>query len=59
MTRQPVFLRSIPKINLLARTIGFKRLKAEKFLTSNEPEKHNWNDSFVLKKMKKKERGNI
>lgn len=42
---------SIPEIGLLAELTGFKILKAEEFLTGNEPSDKTWGVCFLLKKV--------
>lgn len=42
---------SIPEIDLLAKLTGFKVLKAEEFLTGNEPSNNTWGVCFILKKI--------
>jgi SAM-dependent methyltransferase len=42
---------SIPEIELLARLTGFKIIKAEEFLTSNQPSTDTWGVCFILKKV--------
>lgn len=41
---------SIPEIGLLAELTGFEILKAEEFLTGNEPSEKTWGVCFILKK---------
>jgi len=41
---------SIPEINLLATHTGFEVLKAEEFLTGNQPSENTWGVNFILKK---------
>jgi SAM-dependent methyltransferase len=40
---------SVPEIELLAMSSGFKLLKAEEFLTGNEPSINTWGVNFILK----------
>jgi SAM-dependent methyltransferase len=42
---------SIPEIGLLAKLTGFEVLKAEEFLTGNEPSEKTWGVCFILKKI--------
>jgi SAM-dependent methyltransferase len=42
---------SIPEIRLLAETTGFVLVKAEEFLTGNEPSENSWGVCFILKKL--------
>jgi SAM-dependent methyltransferase len=41
---------SIPEIKLLAELTGFELVKAEEFLTGNQPSKSTWGVNFILKK---------
>jgi len=41
---------SIPEISLLATLTGFKLLKAEEFVTGNQPSENTWGVNFILKK---------
>ena len=41
---------SIPEIDLLATFTGFELLKAEEFLTGNQPSENTWGVNFILKK---------
>lgn len=41
---------SIPEIGLLATFKGFELLKAEEFLTGNQPSENTWGVNFILKK---------
>jgi SAM-dependent methyltransferase len=41
---------SIPEISLLATFTGFQLLKAEEFLTGNQPSENTWGVNFILKK---------
>jgi SAM-dependent methyltransferase len=41
---------SIPEIGLLSAFTGFEVLKAEEFLTGNEPSENTWGVNFILKK---------
>ncbi|MCX6327732.1 MAG: class I SAM-dependent methyltransferase [Bacteroidia bacterium] len=41
---------SIPEIDLLAKLTGFEILRAEEFLTGNEPSENTWGVNFILKK---------
>lgn len=41
---------SIPEIEFLAEISGFKLLKAEEFLTGNEPSERTWGVNFILMK---------
>ncbi|MBS1505283.1 MAG: methyltransferase domain-containing protein [Bacteroidetes bacterium] len=38
----------VPEINLLAEQTGFKVIKAEEFLTSNQPSNQTWGVNFIL-----------
>jgi SAM-dependent methyltransferase len=42
---------SIPEIELLASHTGFKILRAEEFLTGNDPSEHTWGVCFILSKV--------
>lgn len=42
---------SIPEIKLLAESTGFAVVKAEEFLTGNEPSENSWGVCFILKKI--------
>ncbi len=42
---------SIPEIDLLATFTGFELLKAEEFLTGNQPSENTWGVNFILKKI--------
>lgn len=41
---------SIPEVEFLAEITGFKLVKAEEFLTGNEPSEHTWGVNFILMK---------
>ena len=41
---------SIPEIKLLAEFSGFEFLKAEEFVTGNEPSPVTWGVNFILRK---------
>jgi len=47
---------SIPEIDLLATITGFELLKAEEFLTGNEPSENTWGVCFILKKKAEEEK---
>lgn len=42
---------SVPEIDLLARSMGFKLLLAEEFLTASKPSQDTWGVCFLLKKI--------
>jgi hypothetical protein len=41
---------SIPEIHMLASFTGFELLKAEEFLSGNEPSENTWGVNFILRK---------
>lgn len=41
---------SIPEVEFLAKSTGFQLVKAEEFLTRNEPSEHSWGVNFILMK---------
>lgn len=41
---------SIPEISLLAKHTGFEVIKAEEFLTGEEPSVNTWGVNFILRK---------
>ena len=48
--KHPMRHYSIPEIDLLATFTGFDLLKAEEFLTGNQPSENTWGVNFILKK---------
>lgn len=48
--KHPMRYFSIPEISLLASFTGFELLKAEEFLTGNNPSENTWGVNFILRK---------